>query len=71
MMVVEFRHADRVSGELLGQAPVLVTVDSGSDVSNLLRVHAAHLRVVLSGLDPGDVGGPGGNQDSLLRQGVT
>ena len=60
-LVVDFRSLDPVAGNvLLGQASVLVTVDSGSRVTMLPKRYAAPLRITLDERMKTTIPGAGG-----------
>ncbi len=61
-MCVEFRsHGPAPRNELLGSALVLVTVDSGSDVTMLPRRFAVPLRITLEDDKVNTIAGAGGS----------
>jgi hypothetical protein len=60
-LVVDFRSFDPAAGNvLLGQASVLVTVDSGSRVTMLPKRYAAPLRISLDDSEKTTIPGAGG-----------
>lgn len=69
-MLVTFRNPDpQLRGTMFGFATVLVTIDSGADVTIISNRHAAPLRVELEKLKPTrPMGGAGGTSYPVYRK---